>query len=177
MRVLNTTHLDTRRLSELFHRYAEGWPHERLTAGVRYSRGADFSGTCLYGKRTIYVNIRRRLAFPYPMDTHIARAQSDETYWWKETYTVHLADAYQVALFVFLHEFFHWLIKCARRNPRRKEAMCDRFATRAIVDDFGGVVVDSAGRLVRRQDWDFQNLLRFVAAAKLNRRPTEALGG
>ena len=55
--------------------------------------------------------------------------------------------------------------------------MCDRFATRALVDDFGGVVVDSAGRPVRRQDWDFQNLLRFVAAAKLNRQPTEALGG
>ena len=110
MRVLNTTHFDTCRLSEWFHRYAEGWPHERLVAGVRYSRGADFSGTCLYGKRTIYVNIRRRLALPYPMDTHIARAQSDETYWWKETYTVHLADGYQVVLFVFLHEFFHWLI-------------------------------------------------------------------
>jgi hypothetical protein len=106
------------------------------------------------------------------MDTHIARAQSDETYWWKETYTVHLADAYQLALFVFLHEFYHWLIKRAGRNTRRKEAMCDRFATRAVVDHFGGVVTDSDGRPVARQDWDFQHLHRFVAQAKLDHQPS-----
>ena len=47
---------------------------------------------------------------------------------------------------------------------------------RAMVDDFAGAVVDSKGRPVKRDDWDFQDLARFVAAAKLDRRPAEVLG-
>ena len=76
-----------------------------------------------------------------------------------------VADAYQLALFVYLHELFHYLVKAAGRNPRRKEAMCDRFATAVLADEFGCRIRDAAGRRVPRDDWDFQDLHRFVAKA------------
>ena len=174
MELRNTTSLDTDRLSAMFHRHAEPWPSNRLKVGVRYSRGAEFSGTCYYAHHQIYVNLGRQNGYPYDVRTHIARAQSDRRYWWKEIYAVEAADAYQLALFVFLHEYFHWLIKRARRNTRQKESMCDRFATRALVDGYGAAVKDESGQHVPRAAWDFQDLERFLAGALPKRRVRRA---
>ncbi len=165
MQFRNATDLDTERLSRMFHRHAEPYPHDRLNVCVRYSRKAEFSGTCYYSKAQLFINLGRQNRYPYRIRTHIARAQSNRRYWWKDIYAVEATDAYQVALFVFLHEFYHWLIKKARRNTRQKESMCDRFATRALVDAYGALVTDDAGQPVPREAWDFQDLGRFVEAA------------
>lgn len=161
----NTTDLDSERLARLFVRHTWPYRHDRLTVRVRYSRGADFSGTCYYADARIFVNLGRHNRYPYRLATHIARSQSDRTHWWRETYRLLVPDAYQLALFVYLHELYHYLVKRAGRNPRRKEAMCDRFATRALVGLGAGPVLDARGRPVARADWDFQDLDAFVAAA------------
>ena len=138
---------------------------------MRYSRSADFSGTCYYRTGKVYVNIGRHVVYPYFMATHIARAQSNTTHWWKETYTVQLADGYQLALFVFLHEFYHWLVSQARRNPRQKESMCDRFATRILVHRHGAQVRNAAGMAIGRSAWDFQDVDTFVETARRRTPP------
>lgn len=166
MQVSNSTSLDTDRLVALMAETAQGWPVRRLRVRVRYSRGADFSGTCYYKHGLIHVNLGRHVRYPYRLGTSIARSESNARYWWKPIYTVELADAYQLVLFVFLHELYHWLVQRARRNPRQKESMCDRFAVRILVDRFGCPVRDEAGHPVARESWDFQDVLRFVAAAR-----------
>ena len=156
-----------------------GWAVGRLTVRVRYSRGADFSGTCIYSDRRIYINLGRHLTYPYRMATHIARAKSLGRTWYKPTFCVDLSDGYQIALFIFMHELYHLLVKVARRNTRQKESMCDRFATRHMVDRFGATVCTEAGRPVARELWDFQDLDRFVAAARdrrVARRPISIRG-
>ena len=169
----NTTHLDTAALKRMFLRAIDGWPFEGVQVSVRYSRGADFSGTCYYQSDRIYVNLGRDNQYPYRIQTHIARPQSNQTHWWRELYAVDLADAYELVLFIFLHEFYHRLVHRARRNTRQKEARCDRFATRVLVDDYGAAVLDPTGRPVSREAWDFQDLDGFVAAA---RRPAQHPG-
>jgi hypothetical protein len=132
---------------------------------VRYSRGAEFSGTCYYGNGQILVNLGRRNRYPFTLATGIAKARSNRTHWWRPTYRLTVADAYQLALFVYLHELYHYLVKAAKRSPRRKEAMSDRFATRVLVDYYGCRVCDTSGRRVARETWDFKDLDAFVAAA------------
>ncbi len=161
----NHTDLDDLRLETLFLRHTWPYRHDGLTVRVRYSRGADFSGTCNYAARRILVNLGRHVRYPYLLGTQIARSRSNQTHWWREIYRLVIADSYQLALFVFLHEFYHYLVKAAGRNPRRKEAMCDRFAARALLDAYQARVLDSRGRPVARAKWDFQDLDQFVAAA------------
>jgi hypothetical protein len=161
----NSTDLDGARLQGLFVRHAWPYRHDCLAVHVRYSRGADFSGTCFYAHARIYVNLGRRNIYPYLLATQVARSRSNRTHWWREMYRLVVADAYQLALFVFLHELYHYLVKLAGRSPRRKEAMCDRFAARALVDDYGVRVLDARGRPVARERWDFQDLDGLVAAA------------
>ncbi len=174
MKFQNTTDLDSVRLERAILRAADGWPHNRLDVRVRYSRGAEFSGTCYYTHGQIYVNLGRNNSYPYSIHTNIARPQSNSRYWWRELYSVEAADAQQLVLFVFMHEFYHWLIKKARRNVRQKEGRCDRFATRELVDGYGAVVRDEAGKPVARSSWDFQDLDGFVAAARGRvRRPRQ----
>jgi len=182
MNLKNTTHLDSSTLKRMFLSAIDGWPFEGVQVSVRYSRGADFSGTCYYQSDRIYINLGRDNRYPYRLQTHIARPCSNRTHWWRELYTVDLADAYELVLFVFLHEFYHRLVHRARHNVRQKEARCDRFATRVLVDDYGATVLDEAGHLVARDAWDFQDLDGFVAAARRsarkpirNRRPAEAM--
>lgn len=162
----NRTHLDSSRLLALFRESCGGWPLDGLKVWVRYSRGADFSGACYYATGRIFINLGRANRYPYLLRTHIARARSDARCWWRELYTLELPDAYQLVQFVFLHEFYHWLVRKARRNTRQKEGMCDRFATRALVDRWGTVVRDSAGLPVSRKAWDFQDLDGFVEPAR-----------
>ncbi|MCH8805151.1 MAG: hypothetical protein IH986_03580 [Planctomycetes bacterium] len=169
----NSTSLDSEQLRRLVLRFTAPFRHDKLTVRVRYSRGADFSGTCYYRDARIFVNLGRHNRYPYAMGTHLAKARSNATHWWRETHLITVADAYQLALFVYLHELFHYLVKAAGRNPRRKEAMCDRFAAGALIDAFGCPVRDAMGRPVARESWDFQDLRRFVAAAPRH----EALAG
>lgn len=162
---INRTRLDSGRLLDLFLRFTHPWRHDELRVVVRDSRGADFSGACYYRDARIFINLGRRNRYPYALTTHVARATNHRTHWRRELYIVDLADAYQLALFIYLHELFHYLVKRAGRCTRRKEAMCDRFAARVIVDHFGRPVRDDDGNVVPREEWDFQDLDRFVAAA------------
>jgi hypothetical protein len=143
-----------------------GWPCEGFNASIRYSRGSDFSGTCYYATSRIFVNLGRHNRYPYRLLTNIARPKSSRTHWWRELYSLEVADPYQLVLFVFLHEYYHWLVQQARRNVRQKEGRCDRFAARVLVDRYGVVVRDAAGHPVPRYLWDFQDLDGFVAAAR-----------
>ncbi|MBW7906084.1 MAG: hypothetical protein LC135_17040 [Phycisphaerae bacterium] len=161
----NSTQLDGQRLLAMFLRHTVPYCHDRLTVRVRYSRGAPFSGACYYADSRIFVNIGRRNHYPYTLATHVARARSDGRCWWREAYRLTVADAPQLATFVYLHELYHFLVKQAARSPRRKEAMCDRFAARVLVDHYGCPLLDSAGRRPPRDSWDFQDLDAFVARA------------
>ncbi len=174
----NSTHLSSRNLEQMLREAITGWPSDRLRVAIRYSRGAEFSGTCCYATNRIYVNLGRNNSYPYQLQTHIARPKANKTHWWREAFSIEIAEPSQLVLFVFLHEFYHWLVKKARRNVRQKEARCDRFAARVLVDQHGAPVRDSSGRRVNRLAWDFQDLDSFVAAArkqpkKAARRPTK----
>lgn len=161
----NVTDLDSRRLERLFLRHTVPYRHDRLAVRVRYTRRAEFSGTCFYQTSRIFVNIGRRVVYPYRLVTHVAKSRCNATHWWREAYRLVVADAYQLALFIYLHELFHFLVKAARRNTRRKEAMCDRFAVGVLVDQYGCLLLDSRDNAPARASWDFQDLRGFVAAA------------
>ncbi len=161
----NATDLDSDQLRRLLLRHTAPYRHDHLVVRVRYSRGADFSGTCFYADHRIFVNLGQHLTFPYTLGTNVARSQSNGTRWWRETYRILVRTPCHLALFVYLHELYHHLVKAAKRNPRRKEAMCDRFALRPLVDDYGYKVLDSRGRPVSRDRWDFQDVHAFVARA------------
>lgn len=165
MKFSNRTLLDGARLRELFERHSAPYRHDALSVRVRYSRSADFSGVCFYRDSRIHINLGRYNRYPYRLATHVARARSNSRYWWRDLYQLELSDAYQLALFIYLHELFHYLVKSAGRCPRRKESMCDRFAARVLVDQYGAPLRLSDGRSVSRGEWDFQDLERFVAAA------------
>ncbi len=162
----NSTKLSDARLLALIGDALEGWSVGDVVVRIRYSRGADYSGTCFYSDRRIFVNLGRHLKYPYRMDTNLAKARSNGNQWRRPIYVIELRDPYEVVLFVFMHELYHLLIYRARRNLRQKESMCDRFAACRLVDRFGARVCDPKGRAVRRGDWDFQDLDRFVAAAR-----------
>jgi len=172
----NSTDLLDDRLLSMCQQAASGWRIGNVTLRVRYSRGADFSGTCIYSDRRVFVNLGRHLVYPYQMGTHVARAKSARGCWSKPVYSVELASGYQVVLFVFLHEIYHLLVKRAGRNVRQKESMCDRFAARVLVDYYGANVRTEKGDLAQRESWDFQDVERFVAAARDRRtKPKAAL--
>ena len=161
----NTTSLDSARLLQLMQEAIDGWAVGTITVRVRYSRGADFSGTCYYADRRILINIGKHVRYPYAMATYLGRTRKTEQGWSKPVCVVHIEDGYQLALFVFLHELYHLLVKLARRNTRQKESMCDRYAARLLVDRLHVSVTDGAGRFVPRDSWDFQDLEGFVEAA------------
>ncbi len=171
MDLQNTTHLNTNTLQGLFLDAVQGWPHDELRVLVRYSRGSEFSGSCYYRPPRIHINLGRKNRYPYLIRTHIARPQSNRRIWWRELYGVEAADPTQLAFFIFMHEFYHWLVRKARRNRRQKEGRCDRFAVRAMVDRWGTPIFDTRGRQVARNQWDFQDLDGFVASARRGFRP------
>ncbi len=173
MQFQNATALDSSRLLELFTRHSRPFRHDLLNVYVRYSRGAAFSGSCHYRGSRIYINLGRRLRFPFSLATHVAKARSGRTHWWRESYVLTVRDGHELALFIYLHELFHYLVKAAGRCTRRKEAMCDRFATRVLVDSHGAALRTARGEPVAREAWDFQDLEAFVAAAP--RQPTQVL--
>lgn len=168
----NATSLDSSRLEAIFLRHTEPYCHDDLCVRVRYSRSADFSGTCFYRDARLHVNLGRHVRYPYTLATHVARAQSGRGYWFRPCYRLTLHDGYQLALFIYLHELYHFLVKAAGRSVRRREGMCDRFATRVLVDCYGCAVTDPYERPVPRDVWDFQDLHGFVARApQEHRRP------
>lgn len=157
--------LDHDRVRSLFEEHSQPFRVDGLVVRVRYSRGADFSGTCFYRDARIFVNLGRHLRFPYAFGTHIAKARPHRLGWSREILRMTVFDAYQLALFIYLHELYHYLLMLSGRSPRRREAMCDRFAARVLVDAFQCPVRDARGNLVPRGRWDFQDLQTFVAAA------------
>ena len=163
----NATELSTTRLESLCREAMDGWSIGTLDVRVRYSRGADFSGRCHYTNQRIFVNLGRHVTYPYAMRTYVARAKTVGRRWMKPLYTLDMNDGYELVAFIFMHELYHLLVKRSRRNTRQKESMCDRFAVRYMVERFGSVVRDDRGRAVPREEWDFQDLERFVAAARL----------
>jgi len=162
----NSTDLLDDTLRTLCMEGAAGWAVRTVKLYVRYSRGADYSGTCFYGERRIYINLGRHVRYPYLMTTHVARAKTVGRNWHKPLFTIEITDGYQLAMFVFMHELYHLLVKRARRNIRQKESMCDRFAARFLVDRFGLTMRDHEGKVVSRDEWDFQDVDGFVAAAR-----------
>ncbi len=162
----NTTTLDSNILYETFLSAVAGWPTQQLVVRVRWSRGADFSGTCIYDTHRIYINLGRHLRYPYRMETYCARGRQAWGRYYKPGSFIELCDGYQVCLFVFAHEYYHWLVKRAERNTSQKESMCDRFAVRVLVDDYGCTVRDKHDRVLPRSEWDVQDLDGFVAAVK-----------
>jgi hypothetical protein len=166
LRFRNLTILDSERLEALFRTAAGNWPLAGLNVTVRPSRSSDFSGSCFYRTGRVFINIGRNVTYPYLLKTYLAPARSARGRWWREVYCIEVGDAYQLAVFVFMHELYHWLVKLARRNTRQKEARCDRFAARSLVELFGVTVVDSHRVPVCRGAWDFQDLEGFVAAAR-----------
>ncbi|MBX3395920.1 MAG: hypothetical protein KF841_11200 [Phycisphaerae bacterium] len=166
MLLRNSTRLNSLRLERMFRDAIAGWPHDGAQVFVRYSRGSDFSGACYYESDRIFINLGRHVSYPYKLRINVARPQSNRTHWWRELYALEIRSPEELALFIFLHEFYHRLVKRAGRNIRQKEARCDRFATRVLVDHYGCVIRDTAGRLVNRSEWDFQDLNGFVEAAR-----------
>ena len=162
----NSTTLDSTLLRRSFLSAAGDWPTDPLTVRVRWSRGADFSGSCVYRTQRIYVNLGRHLRYPYALATYCARSRKAWGRYYKPRTFLDLPDGYQLCLFIFAHEFYHWLTRAARRNTSQKESMCDRFATRVLVDQCGCVLRDRHGHALHRQDWDIQDLDRFVMAAR-----------
>jgi hypothetical protein len=162
----NSTHLANDRLLEMCEEGLQGWSVGRITLRVRYSRGADFSGTCFYADKRVFINIGRHLRYPYRMDTNLAKVKLVDQRWRRLIYAIDLRNGYELAAFIFMHELYHLLVKRARRNTRQKESMCDRFAARHLVDRYGVMVRDHQGRRVARELWDFQDLEGFVAAAR-----------
>jgi hypothetical protein len=161
----NSTDLHSGHLSRLFLKHTAPYRHQQLMVRVRYSRSSDFSGTCFYRDARIFINLGRSNRYPYTLATHLAKAKSNRRYWWRESYKLTVPDPYMLALFIYLHELYHFLVKSSGRCTRRKEAMCDRFAARVLIDEYGCALRDSAGRPVARENWDFQDLHRFVARA------------
>lgn len=165
MELINSTALDSERLRATFERHTEPYDHTRLWVRVRYSRKADYSGTCYYRNQRIFVNIGRRVVYPYTLGTYLAKARTQGSFWTRDVFQLHLGEAAHLALFIYLHELFHHLVQVAGRCVRRKEAMCDRFAARVLIDEYGCVLTDRDGRSVPREAWDFQDLEGYVARA------------
>lgn len=165
MQLVNSTHLSTARLLELFERFTAPYRHDRLVVRVRFSRGADFSGSCFYTQARMHINLGRSNRYPYTLGTHVAPARSTRGGWRREVYRLTVPDPYQLVLFVYLHELYHYLVAQAGRSPRRREGMCDRFATRVLVDEFGCSLRDARGRIVPRDAWDIRDVHALVARA------------
>ncbi len=172
----NSTHLNRQKLLIQFLDAARPYPVDDLTVSVRYSRGADFSGTCYYDTGRLFCNLGRHLDYPYTMATYIARTVSNGKQWSKPLYTIEFADGYQLALFILLHELYHWLVKRAGRNTRQKESMCDRFAARHLHDHHNCPIHTPEGTPAARADWLINDLDAFVAAATkpINRQIPDA---
>lgn len=165
MQYRNSTALDSDRLQALLLEHTAPYRHAELRVHVRYSRSAAFSGTCFFREARILVNLGRANRYPFTLAVNVAKAESTRYGWRRELLQLTVADGYHLALFVYLHELFHHLVAVAGRAPRRKEAMCDRFATRILVDRCGAKLTDAQGAAVARGFWDFKDLGEFVFAA------------
>jgi hypothetical protein len=167
----NSTTLDTARIESLCTQAVQDYRTNELEIRIRYARSADFSGSCYYNDARIYINIGKHLSYPYQMGTYIAPAKTRGNYWTKPIFTIKLTDPYQLILFIFLHECFHWLVKLAGRNTRQKESMCDRFAARELHVRYAAPILDERNRPVPMSAWDIHDLDRFIAKV---RRPQAA---
>ncbi len=166
MEIINRTELDSRKIEAMLLRATTGWDVPKLRVTIRYSRTTKYSGTFMSNPPRIYVNIGKHNRYPMKIETSIARAKSIGRYWWKPAYHIRVETPYQLVLFVFLHEFYHYLIHRARRNPYRKEAMCDRFAVKYLIEHCKLKVYDSSNTPIKKSIWLFQDLEEFVTNAR-----------
>jgi len=166
MELVNRTELDGGVLAGLFRAAAAGWDERDLRVEVRYSRSRVYSGTFMFRPPRIYVNLGRRNRYPLRVGTGIARGRARGRRWSKPVYSVWLTGPEMLALFIFLHEFYHYLIQRAGRNTRCKEAMCDRFAVRYLAETFALTVLDPRGRPVPPAEWLIQDLDHFVLRSR-----------
>ncbi len=171
----NTTELSSAKLQTMFLYALNGWNAGNLIVRVRYSRGTDFSGTCIYADHAIYINLGRHLVYPYGMRTNLAKVRSTPRGWRRPEYIVEMKSAYHLAVFIFLHEIYHMLVYRAGRNRRQKESMCDRFAARHLVDHLGAIVRTPRGERVPRALWDFQDLDGFIRRGPARRSACRSL--
>jgi len=174
MEIINKTELDSRRIEAMFLKASAGWQAPSIKVVVRYSRGAVYSGTFASHPLRFYVNISRTNRYPLRVETGIAKSKSCGQTWWKPSYFIRTENAYQLALFVFLHEFYHYLIHRSQRNGHRKEGMCDRFAVRYLNQRCRLTVYDANGRPVPKAMWLFQDLDEFVRNHKTELLPSRA---
>ena len=125
----NTTTLDSNLLRETFESAVAGWPTDPLVVRVRWSRGAEFSGTCVYATHRLYINLGRQLRYPYRMETHCARGRKAWGRYYKPSSFLELCDGYQVCLFISPTsisigwsrrpgETHHRKSRCATASPR-----------------------------------------------------------
>lgn len=166
MEIVNKTELDSKKIVSMILKATNSWQTPRLKVTIRYSRGAKYSGTYIANPPRIYVNIAKNNRYPMKLETSIAKAQTIGRYWWKPIYHIRLENPYQLVLFVFMHEFYHYLIHRARKNSHRKEAMCDRFAIKYLVENYKLKVYDSKNTPVEKEKWLFQDLEGFVRNAR-----------
>jgi hypothetical protein len=174
MQISNKTELETRRLQNMFLLATDGWQAPELKVSVRYSQGAIYSGTFASPPSRIFVNLGRENQYPMKIETGIAKAWNCGLSWWKPSYYIEVENEYQLALFVFLHEFYHYLIHQASRNGLRKEAMCDRFAVRYLNEHCRLTVYDVNHQPVPESAWLFQDLDGFVRNRQTVLIPTRA---
>lgn len=165
----NSTELSDAKLRTMCLDALNGWNVGCPLVRVRYSRGTDFSGTCIYDDRRIYINLGRHLVYPYGMKTNLAKVKTTGCGWRRPVYIVELKTAYHLAVFIFLHEIYHLLVYRAGRNTRQKESMCDRFAARYLVDHLGAAIRTERSERVPREQWDFQDLDAFVTGRQVRR--------
>src|SRR3989338_7460734 len=90
----NSTELSGAKLETMYLDSLNGWSVGRLSVRIRYSRGADFSGTCIYADRRIYINLGRHLVYPYGMKTNLAKVKTIGRGWRRPIYVVELKNAY-----------------------------------------------------------------------------------
>lgn len=159
----NSTTIDDAWLYPAVLRYTWPYRHQDLRVRFRPSRGADFSGACYYKSGRIFVNIGRHNRYPYTFATQTATRRGVGGA--AVRFSLVVADAGELALFVYLHELFHWLVYAAGLPPRRREAVCDRFATRVMVDHFGCALLGADGAQAGRAAWDVDDLAALVANA------------
>ncbi len=146
----------------MFAWHARPWRTDGLITRVRYSRGAPFSGTCYYRDDRVYINLGRDNAYPFRFATSVAPTVGVARGWRRPLLYLTVPDAERLALFVFLHELYHWLAYRAGRSPRWKETQCDRFAARVLVDEHQCRMDDEKGAPVARSAWDIGDPIGLI---------------
>ena len=122
----NTTTLDSNLLRETGESAVAGWPTDPLVVRVRWSRGAEFSGTCVYATHRLYINLGRHLQYPYRMETHCARGRKAWGRYYKPRSFLELCDEHGLYVVDEANVESHALMQTLSKDPRFEHAILDR---------------------------------------------------